>query len=75
MAEKRIFSEECWDALERMKYDSLGRPLGFSSRQWIHLQDALTQGSVSPMECYDAIKLGYCPEYLKVRKSRYMHLV
>lgn len=42
--------------------------------QWIHLADAVSQKTVSPMESYDALRLGYVPEYLKVRDSRYSHL-
>ena len=48
---------------------------GYRATQWIHLSDAVERGTVSPMEAYDAIKLGYCPENLKVRKSRYYHLM
>ena len=48
---------------------------GYRATQWIHLSDAVERGTVSPMEAYDAIKLGYCPEVLKIRKSRYYHLM
>ena len=67
-------NNECWEALEKQKWDYIdGKklPKGLESIQWMHLQDALDIGSVSPMECYDSIKLGYVPEHLKVRKSRY----
>lgn len=70
--------DECWDALEEMKWDYKNGeklPSGLISTQWIHLQSALEKGTVSKMECYDAIKLGYCPEDLTVRKSKYAHLL
>lgn len=71
--------EECWEALERMKWDfteaGYKLPTGLRSTQWSHLQDALDKGTVTKAECYGAIELGYCPEHLKVRESRYKHLV
>lgn len=48
---------------------------GYHARQWIHLSDAVESNTVSPMEAYEAISLGYVPENLKVRKSRYTHLI
>lgn len=42
---------------------------------WIHLAEAVEIGSISPMEAYDAIGLGYLPEWLKTRNSRYAHLL
>lgn len=42
---------------------------------WIHLADAVERGSVSPMEAYDTINLGYVAEHLLVRESRYMRLL
>lgn len=42
---------------------------------WIHLSDAVETGSISPLEAYDAFKLGYFPSYLTTRKSRYEHLI
>jgi ArsR family metal-binding transcriptional regulator len=43
--------------------------------QWQHLSDAVEKGTISPMEAYEAISLGYVPENLKIRKSRYSHLI
>lgn len=66
--------DECWNELEKMKWkvvDGKKYPTGISSVQWTHLQDALDKGTVTKMECYDAISIGYCPEGLKVRDSRY----
>jgi len=48
---------------------------GFGATPWIHLADAVEQDSISPMEAYDAMALGYLPEHLKVRRSRYSHLL
>ena len=71
-------SDECWEALEKMKWkfvDGKKYPTGLKSVQWTHLQDALCNGTVTPMECYDAIGLGYVPEHLTVRESRYRSLL
>jgi len=70
-----MLSDELYLAIEKMKYDKNGYPLGDASIPWMHLQDAVDCGSVSPMEAYDAISFGSVPENLKVRKSRYQHLV
>lgn len=43
--------------------------------QWIHLSDAVERGTISPMEAYDALDIGYVPENLKIRQSRYVHLL
>mgnify|MGYP001588614369 CR=1 FL=1 len=48
---------------------------GLDAVPWIHLADAVERGSVSPMEAYDAVALGYLPAVLTVRASRYAHLV
>jgi len=70
-----MISAELYNAIEKMKYDANGMPNGLQSTEWIHLQDAVDQESVSPLEAYDVLQLGYVPEHLKVRKSRYQHLV
>jgi hypothetical protein len=49
--------------------------LGPSATQWIHLADAVSRGNISPMEAYDAVNVGYVPENLKVRESKYFHLI
>lgn len=49
--------------------------LGHAAVPWIHLYDAVARGTISPMEAYDAIALGYLPETLTVRASRYAHLL
>lgn len=68
----------CWESLEKMKWNIVeGKklPVGYFATQWIHLQDALIERTVTKSDCYDSIKLGYCMESLKVRKSRYSHLL
>lgn len=71
-------SDECWEALEKMKWEFVNGkkyPRGLWSTQWSHLQDALCKNTVTPAECYDAIRLGYVPEHLTVRESRYRRLL
>jgi len=46
-----------------------------SITQWLHLTDAVESRTISPMEAYDTIKLGYVMEHLTVRQSRYSHLL
>ena len=48
---------------------------GSAATQWIHLADAVEGKTISPMEACDAINLGYLPENLKIRESRYSHLL
>lgn len=48
---------------------------GYNATQWIHLADAVELGTISPLEAYDTLKLGYISEILKVRKSKYNHLL
>jgi hypothetical protein len=43
--------------------------------QWSHLSDAVQKGTITPLEAHDALELGYVPENLKVRESRYSHLI
>ena len=50
-----MISDELYKAIEAMKYDKIGNPTGLVSTQWIHLQDAVDKGTVTPMEAYDAI--------------------
>lgn len=68
-------SDELYNAIEKKKYGPNGEPLGLISTVWIHLQDAVNRGSINPLEAYEALSLGYVPEHLKVRESRYQHLV
>lgn len=44
---------------------------GYSATPWIHIADAVSRGTISPLESYDAIRLGYCPEHLTIRDSAY----
>jgi hypothetical protein len=47
----------------------------YSKTCWIHLTAAVEKGTVTPLEAWDAINLGYLPEILKVRQSQYSHLL
>ena len=70
-------SDDLFDAIESVKWDFVKgekRPAGHRADQWCHLQDAVERGTISPMEAFDAVKLGYLPENLKVRASNYDHL-
>jgi hypothetical protein len=49
--------------------------MGDGATQWIHLADAVSRRTISPMEAYDAIDLGFLPENLTVRVSNYSHLL
>ena len=40
--------------------------------QWIFLQDCVERGTISPMEAYESVTLGYVPSHLHVRKSLYV---
>jgi hypothetical protein len=42
---------------------------------WIHLADAVSRGTVTPMEAYDCIILGYVPSPFDLRDSLYSHLL
>jgi hypothetical protein len=48
---------------------------GPGATPWIHLADAVSRGTISPLEAYEAIRVGYLPEVLKVRDSKYNHLL
>lgn len=43
--------------------------------QWLHLSDAVGNGTITPLEAIDALNLGYVPEVLKTRESKYEHLL
>lgn len=72
---KSPLSDELYMKIEKMKYDETGFPTGLESTQWIHLQAGVHRGTISPMEAYDALRLGYVPAHLKLRKSGYEHLL
>lgn len=67
-------SDGLYDAVDKMKYEN-GMPTGQISTQWIHLADAVSRGTISPLEAIDTMKLGYIAEHLKVRESKYQHLL
>lgn len=64
-------SDELYDQLMEMAK----KHAGLCATQWIHIADAVDKGSISPIDAHDAIILGYCPEHLTVRDSRYKHLL
>jgi len=71
--------DKCMKLAERdaaAAYKVKKKPIaGLAATPWIHLADAVESGTISPMEAYDAFELGYLPEWLTVRKSRYSHLL
>lgn len=65
-------SDELYDALMAMARKNPG----FSgATPWIHLADAVSRGTISPVEAYDALALGYLPMHLEARNSNYSHLL
>lgn len=40
-------------------------------KRWVHLANCLESETVSPMDVYDCIYLGYIPEYIQVRESKW----
>jgi len=66
-----LLSDELYDkCMEMAKKNS-----GPGATAWIHLADAVSRGTISPLEAYEAIRVGYLPEVLKVRESMYAHLL
>lgn len=41
----------------------------------IHMIDSVSRGYITPLEAYDALKADYFPECLKIRESKYSHLL
>lgn len=69
--ENNPLSDELYDLImEKAKENP-----GYNATPWIHLQDAVQRGTISPLEAYDALALGYLPECLTVRCSNYQHLL
>ena len=60
-------SDELFNLITYKQFEKLG---GVST-QWIYLLDCLERGSISPMEAYDCLNLGYIPEHLSCRESLY----
>lgn len=66
-----LVSDELYDkCMEMAKKNS-----GPGATPWIHLADAVSRGTISPLEAYEAIYMGYLPEALRVRESAYCHLL
>lgn len=63
------------DALYSKCMDMARKNPGHSATPWIHLADAVSRGTITPLEAYDAIMLGRLPEFLTVRASLYSHLL
>jgi hypothetical protein len=42
---------------------------------WIHLADGVDRGTIEIWEAFESLKVGYLMEHLKVRGSRYQHLL
>ena len=62
-------SDELYD---RLMAKAKANP-GYSAIRWIHIADAVSRGTITPLEAYDALRIGYCPENLKVRESDYFY--
>lgn len=45
----------------------------YDPTQWIYIADCVSRGTMSPMEAYDCIKLGYLAEHLSMRESLYIN--
>lgn len=69
--ENNPLSDELYDALMNKAKENPG----YCARKWIHIADAVSRGTITPLEAYDALTLGYCPENLTVRESRYMETI
>lgn len=66
---------ELWDKCIKPLNDN---PLGYSQcykNRRIHLFDAVSRGTISKMEAYDAIDAPSFPINLEVRLSAYQHLL
>lgn len=48
---------------------------GSNATQWLHLADAVETGSISPLEAYETLNLGYVAAHLTTRNSKYSHLL
>ena len=69
--ENNPLSDELYDLImKKAKEDS-----GYNATPWIHLADAVSRGTITPLEAYNALFLGYLPEYLTIRCSNYQHLL
>jgi len=62
-----LLSDELFDKIEIKKKENLG----WKSTQWIYLSDCVSRGTISLMEAYDCLALGYVAEHLQYRKSNY----
>ena len=63
-----------YDIIQEMLHREIMTMTLWHKNRWIHLLDCLDKGNASPMEVQDALRLGYVPEYMCIRESRYSHL-
>ena len=72
---KSLCSDELYSKIDRILFDNIMTMPLYNKIKWIHLRDAVDCGTITPLEAYDCISLGYVAEHLTVRKSRYSHLL
>ena len=63
----KFISDNLFNAIRKKQFENLGS----ESTSWIFLLDALDRETISPLEAYDTLKLGYLPEHLTTRTSLY----
>ena len=67
VVKQELLSDELYDKILEMQC----RQLGAWSTQWIYLADCVSRGTISTLEAYDTLQLGYVPKHLSYRKSLY----
>ncbi len=69
------FSENVfWDIYDKCM-EKASNEMGTGATKWVHLADAVSRGTITPLEAYDALEVSYFPECLTVRESMYSHLL
>ena len=63
------------DELYNLLMDKAKANPGYPARKWIHIADGVSRGTITPLEAYDAVVLGYCPACLEARESAYQHTI
>jgi len=70
-----LLSQELYDKIINiLNKDIINMSLQEKSK-WLHLMDGVECGTITPMEAYDTIKIGYVAEHLLVRNSNYSHVL
>lgn len=72
MKKKSKCSDELCNKIKDMLNNEIMTMSLHDKTTWLHVLDAVDKGNISPMEVYDALELGYVPEHLLVRESRYL---